>query len=72
MTPTTQSDRTVLYVTLDDIIKRHGFSAVLRAMALRAFGRDRPVLPLGLNDHLRRDIGLVPPEDADPPWGLLW
>jgi hypothetical protein len=71
MTTIFQSDRTMLHVTLDDIIDRHGLWPVLRAMTLRPFRRDRPVLRLGLNAHLRRDIGLPPLDDEGPPRSVL-
>ncbi len=71
MTPTFASDRTALHVTLDDIIDTHGLWPVLRTLVARPFRRSRPLPPLGLNRHLRRDIGLEPLEyghlPRDPP-----
>jgi hypothetical protein len=69
MTPNLHSDRTALRVTLDDIVDAHGLWPVLRALVARPFRRNRPLPPLGLNAHLRRDIGLPPQEDGGPPWG---
>jgi hypothetical protein len=60
MTPITHFDRTALRGTLDDIIDTHGLWPVLRALVARPFRRRVPLPPLGLNDHLRRDIGLEP------------
>lgn len=65
MTPTTHFDRTALRVTLDGIIDTHGLLPVLRALVAHPFRRRAVVSPLGLNSHLRRDIGLEPL----PPWG---
>lgn len=65
MTPTTHFDRTALHGTLDDIIALHGLFPVLRALAVRPFRRKEQLPPLGLNNHLRRDIGLEPM----PLWG---
>ena len=65
MTPTTHFDRSALRGTLDDIIDSHGLFPVLRALVARPFRRKDKLPPLGLNDHLRRDIGLEP----IPPWG---
>ena len=48
-----------LPATLDEIIDTHGLLAVLRVLVVRLF-RPRRLLPLGLNNHLRRDIGLDP------------
>lgn len=64
MTPTHPSDRTALGSRLDEIIDLHGLMPVLRALVARPFRRSPPP-PLGLNAHLRRDIGLEPL----PPWG---
>jgi hypothetical protein len=69
MTPNLHSDRTALRVTLDDIVEAHGLWPVLRALLARHFRRNRHLPPLGLNAHLRRDIGLAPLEDGGPPWG---
>jgi hypothetical protein len=71
MTHTIHSDRTALHVTLDDIIDSHGLWPVLRALMARPFHRVRPLPPLGLNAHLRRDIGLEPLDDSGPSWGKL-
>jgi hypothetical protein len=60
MTPTTHFDRTALRGTLDDIIDSHGLFPVLRALVARPFRRNAGLPALGLNDHLRRDIGLEP------------
>lgn len=49
-----------LRARLDEIIDTHGFLPVLRALVTRPFRRRLPLPPLGLNDHLRRDIGLEP------------
>lgn len=68
MTSTTPFDRTALHVSLDELVGHHGLWPVLRALVARAFRRRERLLPLGLNAHLRRDIGLdaVSPPD-DPP-----
>lgn len=58
MTSTTPFDRTALRVTLDELVGNHGLWPVLRALAARAFRRKERLLPLGLNAHLRRDVGL--------------
>jgi hypothetical protein len=60
MTHTIHPDRSALHVTLDDIIDTHGLWSVLRALVARPFRRKAPLPPLGLNAHLRRDIGLEP------------
>jgi hypothetical protein len=69
MTLNLHSDRTALRVTLDDIVDAPGLWPVLRALVARRFRRNRPLPPLGLNAHLRRDIGLPPLEDVGPTWG---
>lgn len=53
---------------LDDIIDTHGRWPVLRALLARSFRRNPALPPLGLNAHLRRDIGLPPVELGGPPW----
>jgi hypothetical protein len=68
MTHAIHSDRTALHVTLDTIIDTHGLWSVLRALVARPFRRAAQVPPLGLNDHLRRDIGLPP---LPPAWDDL-
>lgn len=65
MTPTTHFDRSALRSTLDDIIDSHGLLPVMRTLLTRPLRRKTPITPLGLNDHLRRDIGLEPM----PTWG---
>jgi hypothetical protein len=60
MTSVLHSVPLALRAELDHIIETHGRWRVLLALFLRPA---RPVLPLphlGLNDHLRRDIGLDP------------
>jgi hypothetical protein len=65
------SDRTALRVTLDDFIETHGRWRVLLAVLLRPM-RSAPKVPsLGLNAHLRRDIGLEPLVEGSPPWDPL-
>jgi hypothetical protein len=59
-----EAEQSALRSTLDHIITTHGVWPVLRALAARLFRR-APLKPLGLNDHLRRDLGLGPL----PPWG---
>jgi hypothetical protein len=49
-----------LRAALDDIIEAHGRWRVLIALVARPLRRAKPLPPLGLNDHLRRDIGLDP------------
>ncbi|WP_137110353.1 hypothetical protein [Rhodobacter sp. SY28-1] len=71
MTPMTHFDRSALRGRLDDIIDTHGLWPVLRALIARSFRRDPPVPPLGLNAHLRRDIGLEPLDEGGPGWDLL-
>jgi hypothetical protein len=70
MINTTHADFPALRSRLDPIIDDHGPWPVLRAVLARAFRGNRHVPPLGLNAHLRRDIGL-PPLDDDPPWVRL-
>ncbi len=60
MTPTTPFDRTALRVTLDELVGNHGVWPVLRALLAQPFRRKSRTLSLGLNAHLRRDIGLEP------------
>ncbi|MBN8632019.1 MAG: hypothetical protein J0L76_14340 [Rhodobacterales bacterium] len=60
MTPILHSEPLALHVALDDIIRTHGRWRVLMALALRSLRPATPLPPLGLNDHLRRDIGLDP------------
>ena len=60
MTPIPHDERMPLRAALEDLIAAHGRWRVLRALFLRARRRDAPLVPLGLNDHLRRDIGLEP------------
>lgn len=71
MTPTTHFDRTALRGTLDDIIDTHGLLPVVRALVASPFRRRAPLVPLGLNAHLRRDIGLEPLVPGGPPWDPL-
>ncbi len=69
MTPMLHSDRSALPVTLDDFIETHGRWRVLLALLVRPM-RPKARLPsLGLNTHLRRDIGLEPLEDIGPHLG---
>ncbi len=63
--PTTHFDRSVLRGMLDENIDSHWLFPVLRALFARPFRRKVNLPPMGLNDHLRRDIGL----DPLPPWG---
>jgi hypothetical protein len=59
--------RQPLRAALDDIIETHGRWRVLLALLARPLRREAPLPPLGLNDHLRRDIGLEPlPPPRDP------
>ncbi len=60
MSHTTFPHPVPLRATLDEIIDAHGLVPVLRALVLRPFRRRPPLPPLGLNAHLRRDIGLEP------------
>lgn len=62
MTQTTLSHPVALRATLDEIIDTHGLFPVLRALVARPFRRAPDLPPLGLNAHLRRDIGLEPLE----------
>lgn len=55
-----QDERPTLRVALDDIIAAHGRWRVLLALLRWPVRRAASVPPLGLNDHLRRDIGLEP------------
>jgi uncharacterized protein YjiS (DUF1127 family) len=53
-------------VAVDHLLSEHGRLAVLRAVLGRMLRRDRSralVLPVGLSDHLLRDIGLLPDQD---------
>jgi hypothetical protein len=70
MTPITHPESIALRTALDDIIRTHGRWRVLLALAVRPFWHAPRVPPLGLNAHLRRDIGLDPLED--PPDRSLW
>ena len=67
MTHTTHTHPVTLRVTLDEIIDTHGLFPVLRALVARPFRRAPALPPLGLNAHLRRDIGLEPLELGGPP-----
>jgi hypothetical protein len=58
MTPILHS--TPLRAALDDIIDTHGRWRVLLALLLRPLQRAKRLPPMGLSDHLRRDIGLEP------------
>jgi hypothetical protein len=71
MTPMLHSDRTALPVTLDDFIETHGRWRVLLALLVRPMRPKAKLPPLGLNSHLRRDIGLEPLVTAGPPWDPL-
>ncbi len=62
MTHSTLLHPVPLRATLDEIIDTHGLVPVLRALVARPFRRRPPLPPLGLNAHLRRDIGLEPLE----------
>ena len=71
MTPMLHSDQTALRVALDEFIETHGRWRVLLAVVLRPM-RQKAKLPLlGLNAHLRRDIGLEPLLEDRPPWDPL-
>ena len=71
MTPMLHSDRPALPVTLDDFIETHGRWRVFLALLVRPM-RPKARLPtLGLNAHLRRDIGLEPQGEVPPPWDPL-
>lgn len=67
MTHTTLPRPVALRATLDEIIETHGIFPVLRTLVARPFRRAAPLPPLGLNDHLRRDIGLEPLDGGGPP-----
>lgn len=67
MTQPTLSHPALLRATLDEIIDTHGLIPVLRALVARWFRRRSALPPLGLNAHLRRDIGLEPLELDGPP-----
>ena len=71
MTHTTLSHPVALRATLDEIIDSHGLVPVLRTLLARPFRRKPALSPLGLNAHLRRDIGLEPLEFGGPPWDPL-
>ncbi len=60
MTRTLDSHPLPLRAALDDIIAAHGRWRVLRALVVWPSRPAKPLPPLGLNDHLRRDIGLDP------------
>lgn len=66
MTHSTLLHPVALRATLDDIIDTHGLFPVLRALVARPFRRRPPLPPLGLNAHLRRDIGLEPLATGGP------
>ena len=67
MTHTTLSHSVPLRATLDEIIDTHGLFPVLRTLIARPFRRQPAPPPLGLNAHLRRDIGLEPDWDGGLP-----
>jgi hypothetical protein len=71
MRPTTHPEPIALRAALDDIIRTHGRWRVLLALALRPFLSGPPLPPLGLNNHLRRDIGLPPLDLEAPHWSEL-
>ncbi len=71
MTPMLHSDQTALRVTLDDFIETHGRWRVLLAVLLRPMRPNTKLPSLGLNAHLRRDIGLEPLLEVRPPWDPL-
>lgn len=60
MTLTAHPHPIALQAALDDIITTHGRWRVLLALVALPLRPSRPLPPLGLNDHLRRDIGLEP------------
>ena len=54
-------NETVLRSTLNEIIEVHGRWPVLKALLTRRYRASSDVgLPVPLDDHLRRDIGLPP------------
>lgn len=67
MTQTTLSHPVPLRARLDEIIDTHGLLPVLRALIARPFRRQPAPPLLGLNAHLRRDIGLEPDWDGGLP-----
>ncbi len=71
MTPMLHSDRTALRATLDDFIETHGRWRVLLAVVLRPKRPAPKLRSLGLNAHLRRDIGLEPLAEDPQPWDPL-
>jgi hypothetical protein len=71
MTPMLHTDRTALRVTLDDVIETHGRWRVFLALLLRPKRPAAKLPPIGLNAHLRRDIGLEPLVGSGPPWDPL-
>lgn len=71
MTLITHPEPVALRAALDEIIRTHGRWRVLLALVVRPFRRGPPLPPLGLNNHLRRDIGLQPLEDPGPGCSLL-
>lgn len=71
MTPMAHFDRTALRGRLDDMIDTHGLWPVLHMLVARTVRHTRPLPRLGLNDHLRRDIGLEPLDVGGPPWDVL-
>lgn len=60
MTLITHPEPLALRAALDEIIHTHGRWRVLLALVARPLRPAAPLAPLGLNDHLRRDIGLEP------------
>jgi hypothetical protein len=61
MTPITHPEPRALRAALDSIIETYGRRRVLLALLLRPRrSNPPPPPPLGLNNHLRRDIGLEP------------
>lgn len=71
MTPITHPEPLALRAALDEIILTHGRWRVLLALAARSLRPVRPLPPLGLSNHLRRDIGLEPLADDAPDWSAL-
>ena len=57
---------------MDQLLSTHGRLVVVRvllAQLVQTRSRPEPVLPVGLNDHLRRDIGLPPLPGGRTPQG---
>jgi hypothetical protein len=70
MNAVSSDDHRSISSVMDHLLSEHGRLVVLQVLVMRLFRpavRQERSLPMGLSDHLRRDIGLPPePEAWDP------